>query len=263
MNKSETTLNNSNSDRKDALPRISEIAGIIGAVGGVFVVLLWLAGRNYARGYFSAMNIPAFHVSFSVWEYAEVSWLPLFLYTIITIALSTLILGIIFALINPLFVKFARWLLAKIKKPGDKTYDGMRLPAGKLFFATYLAFIGFLLILVINASLQFVYGFGQTEGRRIVLDGSYKVQIISEKPLALGTPTIISSTADLSALNLFLYDNLWLLTYNDGKYYIFREIDPISCTPKQVFVIGDNQNVQVNILPLSSPSSSANCHLGK
>ena len=92
------------------LPRIREIVGIIAGAGSAFVALFWLAGRFYASGYFNAMGIPSFQVSFSIWEYAEVSWFPLIMYSMIVVALGSLITGGLLNIIYPLFTRFDDWL---------------------------------------------------------------------------------------------------------------------------------------------------------
>ena len=46
----------------------------------MIVAILWLGGRFYMAGYFGAMNIPAFQINFSVWEYAEAAWSRVIIY---------------------------------------------------------------------------------------------------------------------------------------------------------------------------------------
>ena len=50
---------------------IQEAVSIIGGITGTIVAILWLAGRSIWRDT-CAINIPAFQINFSVWEYAEV-----------------------------------------------------------------------------------------------------------------------------------------------------------------------------------------------
>ncbi len=40
---------------------------------GILIALVWLVGRYYAGGYFQAMHIPFFQLTFSVWDYVVCS----------------------------------------------------------------------------------------------------------------------------------------------------------------------------------------------
>ena len=57
---------------------IRDAITILGGTTGLVVAVLWIAGRSYSAGYFSAMNIPSFQINFSIWEYAEASWQRLY-----------------------------------------------------------------------------------------------------------------------------------------------------------------------------------------
>ena len=54
--------------------------GVLSASAGLFAALLYLAGRSYSSGYFGAMNIPEYTVTFSLQEYGVVAWPILFAY---------------------------------------------------------------------------------------------------------------------------------------------------------------------------------------
>ena len=45
---------------------IQEAVTILGGITGIIVAILWVTGRSYAAGYFSAMNIPSFQINFSI-----------------------------------------------------------------------------------------------------------------------------------------------------------------------------------------------------
>jgi hypothetical protein len=247
------------SEESILLPRIKDIVGIISTVAGVFVVLLWLAGRAYATGYFSAMNIPSYHVSFSVWEYAEVSWLPLVLYVIATIVIGSVVLGIVFALINKLFSCWTHRKQEMRRKRTSKVPSSLTLPVTKMLWTAFIALIGGLLLYLVLFSLDLVNLVGQKIGRQTVLHGSNLVQIVSDSPLDLGKQATLLDNSGSNIPAPFVYDGLRLLTYNNGKYYLFRDIDPATCKPKQVYIINDDHYIQANLLP--APPSSLYCPL--
>lgn len=234
---------------------IQEAITILGGTTGVIVAILWVAGRFYTAGYFAAMNIPAFQVSFSIWEYAEASWLKLVFFLlrrtyglfVVAAAISLLVPALAF-LVQALF-------------PRLKVFDGVRyvVSRGKdvpsavnyaLAFSilVYLSYILLRVFIDINQS-------GQIEGKNIVFTSSYGVEVFSRDFLPLGTPTTLQGTTPV----LMRYEGLRLLTFNNGKYYLFREIDPVTCKPAQVFVISDSPDIHFvfrAITPLEATCSS-------
>jgi len=36
-------------------------------------------------------------------------------------------------------------------------------------------------------------------------------------------------------------------TYNNGKYYLFKELDLVACKPKEVFIVSDSNNVSIDM----------------
>ena len=104
-------------------------------------------------------------------------------------------------------------------------------------------------------SLAFVSSLGRTAGRLEVLEYSKQIEIVSDRPQALGVSINSSPTIDNQNSALFVYQGFRLLTYNDGKYYLFKSIDPITCKPTKVYVVDSKQYIQVNIFPATSLSS--------
>jgi len=77
------------------------------------------------------------------------------------------------------------------------------------------------------------------------LMNSRTVTVYSREMLPLGiTPTANTLNQQPS---LFEYKDLFLLTHNNGKYYLFRELDIATCKPKQIFIVADNDLISVNI----------------
>ncbi len=97
---------------------LREWIGLIVASAGIFAALLYLTGHSFASGYFAAMNIPSYHVSFSIWEYGVNAWIPLFLFPIVMIILLGF-LGGVFSLFSdwtfPLRAQFQNRLKKKFR----------------------------------------------------------------------------------------------------------------------------------------------------
>ena len=93
----------------------------------VFVALLYLAGRSFATGYFSAMNIPSYQVTFSLWEYGEATWVPMLIYAAAILGVDGLVGGFVWTLLGwwiiPQLNRFDGWLRKLIRE---------HLPAWKL-----------------------------------------------------------------------------------------------------------------------------------
>jgi len=232
---------------KRPLESLRELIGLATAGAGIFAALLYLAGRSFANSYFAAMNIPGYQVSFSLWEYGEVAWLPLFLYPIGMIILSSFLGGVfstISDLTSPLCAYLWDWLKKKIK---------FRLPAlhlpeqsrkTKLWFAiANYVFIVLLFVFIIIFTLQAVSQYGKLNGQLTVLENAAQIELISAVPLGDNNLAAVQS----SGQGYYFYKGFHLLTFNNGKYYLFKEIDSVTCKPSQVYVIDSANLVQVNI----------------
>jgi len=221
---------------------------VLSALTGIVVAVLWLAGRFYAAGYFSAMNIPNFQVNFSVWEYAEVSWLRLLSYFAITLYPIAKVL-----VVGPLAVVVVVFILQKLF-PKLRLFDAARnldngfrrLQPITTYLSAFVVTV-ILLTLLIHAFFD-VYQVGEMEGKKALFSGRYAVQVYSKDYLPLGSSKMTSGVPS-SAMQ---YDGLRLLTFNNGKYYLFREVDPATCKPSQVFVVTDSPDITV-VLSAAEP----------
>lgn len=236
---------------KRSFESLREVIGLISAGAGIFDALLYLAGRSFASGYFEAMNIPSYQVSFSLWEYGEVAWFPLFLYPIGMMAVTGFLMGIIsriFDVLSPLIKRFANWLKPKIriKLPAWNLPERSRDTIFWFSLAWHATFILILLGLVIF-TLSFVRGFGSYNGQLRVAQLSTSVEIVSPSPLPFDENNLQPISAN--GQSFYIYKNLHLLTVNDGKYFLFRDIDPKTKKPVKVYVIEENQALQLNLLP--------------
>jgi len=245
--------------KRRTIQTLSELVGIISAGAGIFAALFYLAGRSFASGYFEAMNIPHYMVIFTVWEYGEVAWLPLFLYPIVTISLAGLFWGMIYTIMDwvlaPLWEKLSGWVRAKIQVRIPKwQLPGISKQARRMFVVGLNAIAVFMVALFAMLTLQFVRDSGVLNGKDTVLEKAQKVEIVSTNPLTLENVEIVAFQPGKNSGQYFVYSGYRLLTVNDGKYYVFREIDPATCKPLKVYVIEAAPDKQVN---LSSPESLA------
>ena len=232
-----------------------ELIGLISAGTGIFVALLYLAGRSFASGYFSAMNIPIYQVSFSLWEYGEVAWLPMIIYPTAILGLDGLIWAQILTILSwwvlPLSKRLINWVKSKIK------FAGWQLPeisreAKRWFALVPFTVVILLSIIFISITLQSVSNYGASLGQTEVLENAPQVDLVSASPMTLDDVNIVSSQVGIQQTQYYEYKGYHLLTFNEGKYYLFKDIDPATCKPSQVLVITDDKNIQVRLLPAVS-----------
>jgi len=227
-----------------------EALTILGGVTGLIIAILWVAGRFYATGYFSAMNIPAFQINFSIWEYAELSWLKLIFFFLKKIYLPLVIIAGISLV--PFLTLILQTLFPKLK-----IFDAVKATVSQI---QRLSGIGYVLVfsLIIYFSYLLLLSFidinkiGEVEGKEIVLTSSYAVEVYSRDLLPIGAAKNVAKTTP----TLMQYSGLRLLTFNNGKYYLFRDLDPVTCKPAQVFIIPDTPEIQVAlgaIAPIEGP----------
>ncbi len=233
------------------LESLREMIGLVSAGAGLFAALLYLAGRSFASGYFAAMNIPEYQLTFSLSEYGAAGWFPLFLYPIGMIVISSLIGGTLSTLSDwtlPIRIKVSNWLKQKVYSK----FSPIRLPElgqkTKLWFLIAdRAFFVFLFVLLVISTLYAVQQYGGWVGKNNVLQFSSQVELASDIPLALENGKL--PPEKIGEHDYFIYKGLHLLTVNDGKYYLFKEIDFTTCKPSKVYVVERREALQINLLP--------------
>lgn len=73
----------SNATGRTWLQNVRDLVAIVGGVTAIVAALLWILGRQYVRGYFTAVNIPVFQVNLTLWDYAEAAWLFLIMWILL------------------------------------------------------------------------------------------------------------------------------------------------------------------------------------
>jgi len=248
MTKHFASNSSSNSDSKSnsqtILTSLRDFIGLITAGLGIFAALLYLAGRSYASGYFGAMNIPEYMVSFSLQEYGAASWLPLFGYPITALSLGWIFLWALYKIRNLIsstkwFLSVRAWLILHDRSQKNNLREK--------HLSQIFDFIAIVVILIvfISSTLFLVADIGEKGGKFEVLEGSSPIDIISTAPLAL-------ENGNSAAGQFYIYRGYKLLTLNNGKYYLFKDIDLGTCKPTHVFVIDADQIKQVILSPATS-----------
>lgn len=248
---------------KKRFESLREVIGLISAGAGIFAALLYLAGRSFASGYFEAMNIQGYQVNFSLWEYGEVAWRPMLLYPSGMMTVTGFLWGVIYAVrdwISPFLSRqlerFWNWLKSFRKnKPSTWRLPEISRQAKSMFAFAWFAFFIFLLILIVTFTLQFVQQWGAFNGQLAVLERATKVELVSAVPMTLSDASVETAQVGQGENQYYVYKGFRLLTINGGKYYLFKEIDPATCKPLQVYVIDADQYKQVHLLAAESLSN--------
>lgn len=238
---------------KRILNSLKDTVAVLGGLVGFSVAVLWITGRAFAAGYFEAMNIPSYHVSFSVWEYSEKAWLVL-VGMCVLILVSVTIFDFVFLIFGALFAKIGSALKAIYDKtPLSKIQIPLRDKINKkMIFGLKMSILALYLLFAIDVYLRIANQTGYSQGNSAVFNRSMQVELVSETPLNLGSPQLISSQGQPTA---FVYEDFRLLTHNNGKYYLFKEIDPATCKPAEVFIVDDSRLIQTNLkstLPITT-----------
>jgi hypothetical protein len=253
----DVSSNSPSSTGKNTLFRpVREWVGVLGAAAGLFAALLYLAGRSYISGYFGAMNFPDYMVSFSLQEYSFFAWLPMFAYPIFVLAFGGLVWGVFYTLrdwLSPWFTRLINWII-KILKWKPPTIRLPKLPRdAHLMFGLFGTGIFFsILILFVSSTLTVVRQIGEIDGKAALLEKSMFVDLISTMPVLSETVNVVTGQEG----TFYIYKGFRLLHINNGKYYLFKEIDSVTCKPRQVYIVNSDQFKQVNLTPATSLKNS-------
>ncbi len=225
---------------------IKEAVPVFASLTGLFVAIFWVYGRSYAAGYFDAMNIPSYHVAFSVFEYAETVWwlVGLISFTFTLILVFFLILGeTLFYLLR----EKIKSILGK-KKIKNAFLKALVLVVDKYEKVYSFSLWGMFVVLIIMYSASKVaYPLGNNLGKANIAGKGTQVELILTFPLDKNTQAQILSNNKTNSY--YIYQDLKLLTYNNGKYYLFRELDPQTCKPRDVYIIDEANLIQVTLKP--------------
>jgi len=233
--------------RKTFLDSLREVTGIITAATGVSVVLLYLMGRSIAAGYFEAMNIPSYLISLSLWEYGEQGWI------IILLPVGFLLLwGSVMWIISvakDMMSPISSWISNRWGRTLKKTKIRLNFPAKSQDTHIYSKFTGNMIyITTIMAVLIFLIqeatNFGKILGESHVLENSAQIELVSTNLMYFENTS--SSALQPIVQGAYVYQGFHLATFNNGKYYLFKEIDPNTCKPHKIYIVEPDPNTSVN-----------------
>jgi hypothetical protein len=257
---------------------------------GVVLASFWFIGRRYAEGSQDAMNIPSSLITLSDWDYAEVGGfyfslallLPIvialwFLYfalmnsnrielnvKILICCLATVVVLIyayhnsqnswdLFAfllyailplILNMLDSKYGKRNIKVVDRQAAFSFPTRILFSSTLVCVSVFAYISFLSVVV----GPFAFNGGKSRGRAFIADRTMPAVVT----LAVSLPNVTSTTIPSnSGDELFVYDNLRLLLYHDGRYHFFQGVDSV-CSPQQVFTVAQEQVQTLQLQPESS-----------
>lgn len=267
------------------LRNIRDTVAIAGGITAIVVALLWAIGRQYVKGYFDAVNIPAFQSNLTLWDYGEKGWPFLLMGILISSALiytvyalrnlaprigkSTTSFAIGYAVALALFIIALIVVLnTKVDFKQDSTeiahvlialaaYSAAVLVAATLFLTTVrnhqaveLSAAIFLVIAVFVAVLVISYDRGARSGRDYASQQALKVHVILTAPLLIGASATTESSADGNIL--VKYEDFYLLMIGDGRYFLFNEITP-NCQPKQLYMVKEADVRSISFFDSDSP----------
>jgi len=238
--------------------KTKEYLNLIIGYSGIFLALLWITGRAFASGYFDAMNVPIYLVNFSIYEYAENTWNTI----AILIVLIIISFCIIYYAIEGLIMLLEKYIFPLIRRIISSLKIHLKMdykekPINKTIIDILKISLIITEIIILISILQFIeIDFGEYVGRNVVNGSSMNVGIESEIPLGIGTPEIINN--DGQNIPLYYYTGLRLLTFNSNKYYVFTNIDPITCKPQKVFIIDNANLVKIELSPGSVINNRCN-----
>lgn len=262
----QTTPTTPETPRKEIISSIKDSATILGGFAGLFAVIFWVSGRMYAAGFLSAMNIPSYHVKFSSWEYSEQGWIYIFGITFLTLiagGIYIFLLEIILDLLESGLRRLSKRFSKFFKKNRNKKTRSERweLPAFNIsqlpLKIAGWGLNGALLFAGVMFILSLVYGIGQYFGRQVILNEGYQVDIVTSELLDIAPDAPIFKNSGQQEITGYRYEGFKLLTYSEGKYYLFKDLDPNTCRPTKVYILEESILTQVNLS--TSPSGVYSC----
>ena len=137
---------------------------------------------------------------------------------------------------------------AKRKEKDDFLYSG-----SIQIKATDVPAIILSLAITLSITLGDVKTAGAQAARLFITEHTLQTKMVLNAPALVDVqPTVMYTGAN----SLYVYDGLYLLTYNDRRYFVFKDVSP-ECRPAQVFVVKEEQVLTMQYL--SSAPLSVEC----
>ncbi|MEM8535457.1 MAG: hypothetical protein AAGF95_31795 [Chloroflexota bacterium] len=74
------------------------------------------------------------------------------------------------------------------------------------------------------------------------------MRLTSKEPFLISAPTITAATATANDEPTYIYEGLYLLTYNNETFFLFDDIDE-TCSPTNVYIVREAQLLGVEFIP--------------
>jgi hypothetical protein len=242
---------------------LKDVGVFITFVITLIVPVFWLLGRAYVDGYLAALGLGSFQIEFPVNEYADLGWriLSAFFAVLLRYAGTTgIILSLSLGIGHFLFeaisgvrleAKLPSSLLSKVKVLQSIVQRSPLLGYWILFLI--IGWSGQFVLVKFTDVLNVVSKVGSDSGKKQLLVSSQEIEFASSVPLGLESGTHVSLPGNGNT-DQFIYHGYRLLMDNNGKYYLFRELDPSTCKPKQVYIVSQNLLLYTSRLTLPSPT---------
>ena len=246
-----------------------ELLPLLASFLGIFVGLMIFIGMAYLRGFAEATGITTDQIELDLSTYmlfgAPYFWMIvagiafLILYICASVFFPSL-LGMIIPwrpngwqrLLFPLLFFLAlilpkTWVKKIIGPPKESApADDDPLFRGISLFgqgaAVILIWIGILFgLLTIGSRVAKTQG--AMIGRRTITQQPTLITFMAKDPLILST--ILTPSTMLN--NVLVYEDMRLITYNKGRFFVFRDLEPGTCRPQDVFTIPESAVLGVRI----------------
>lgn len=276
-----------------------EWIAIVGSFITVLVPITWVMGRSYMIGYYTAFRIPIYQLTLSVSDYVEAGWLFLWISLVTSVVVATFVVAYVRGIIplyrDSLFGSSApeRWSVIIVLMA---VFGGLWWFLGRPIsgWTVMLVMVGFVLlgvfaprlphwfrgflqttpvhlilvagralavlvppVLLLMGGTSFAQWAGTTAGYRAFSKTMWQVRLSAEKPLMLDMPAV--ATSGTQGDEMFVYAPLYLLTFNEGRYFLFQTVNG-ACQPEKVYVVHETQlrNVDYTFAPPPQPSCATN-----
>lgn len=78
---------------------------------------------------------------------------------------------------------------------------------------------------------------GKRDAHNFITRNIMHVTLTISEPLAGYSSTVLPTTVRVGTDLLYSYTDMYFLTHNDGRYFLFDNIDPVTCSPAHVYVV--------------------------
>lgn len=244
--------------------RIAQVLTLSGlSVVSVIGAICWLLGRAYASYWTMAAGIPSWMITYQATDYIEMGFVQLMEPLVLTwLTLTAVVLVPWFILqvfswlitsvwsqhIHPRFESWRTKLPKQEPGPVWLTYLEAWLDQAIAVFGV----VGLVVLIGLSAVFYLADRAGKQGlegGRKSVNTESRVVQLVLEQPLAL--PGAITGEDGQTVYRL----RLWGLQAD--RYYVFEDIDPATCRPREVYMIPESQVLGATIIETDLPPPSA------